>query len=117
MSPGRESDGGSVYAAVLQRARHHDRSGRPPSPLRTSTPASVLERAFIAASKADRHGKGAPCMTGGPKQNSVGSSQATPVAQGHFPEANAIRVLLIEDDELYRNNLASELAERGFAVR
>lgn len=56
-------------------------------------------------------------MRGGPKQTSSGSLQQASVAPGSLPEVNAIRILLIEDDEHYRNNLASELADRGFAVK
>lgn len=55
-------------------------------------------------------------MTGNPKQNPLSPRQSAPAAGGSR-RANAIRVVLIEDDEHYRNSLISELSERGFAVQ
>jgi two-component system response regulator ChvI len=57
-------------------------------------------------------------MTAGLEQNVVSSPAAAESALlAPISEADAIRVLLIEDDQFYRETLADELSEQGFAIQ
>jgi two-component system response regulator ChvI len=56
-------------------------------------------------------------MTASLEQNAVSSAADEPALLASPSKADAIRVLLIEDDPIYRETLTDELSKQGFAIQ
>jgi two-component system response regulator ChvI len=80
--------------------------------LNLPTPASSKEKAREEI-LAVEHGY----MTAGLEQNVASSSPAESASLASVSKADAIRVLLIEDDQYYRETLTCELSEQGVVVQ
>jgi two-component system, OmpR family, response regulator ChvI len=80
--------------------------------LKLPTPASSKEKAREEL-LAVEHGY----MTAGLDQNAASSSPAESAPLGPVGKTDAIRVLLVEDDQHYRETLTCELPEQGFVVQ